>query len=1211
MQPHRYRTLPLILVLSLFCITPLLAAGNGQSKRNINDNDTVVIHGNVPPQAEARDDRGPTDRTLLYEKTILLLQPRSNARDSIGQAVAHLNDATLPSYHQWLTPEQFGKRFGIADADLNDILVWLQGHGFTIDEIAPSRGWINITGNVAQVEQTFHTSIHDFEVDGKQFHANIKDPEIPRALADIVSGVVTLHNFPKKAMNHGFKPVTEYTSGTSHYVSPADFATIYNVNPLYSAGINGTGKTIAIVGRTDIALADVQYFRSFFGLVANDPVFVHNGTDPGDLGGGEEGEADLDVEWSGAVAPNATVKFVISKSTTSTDGVDLSAQYIVNNNVGDVMSLSFGQCESSMGTTENAFYNNLWSQAATQGITAFVSSGDSGAAGCNGGSDTTGSGAAVSGIASTPFNVAVGGTQFNDTASPSTWWNATNAANQSSAKSYIPEMAWNESGNVTGGSGLWASSGGASTVYTKPSWQVCVGVPANNVRYVPDVALTAAGHDGYLVIQGHTSTVSGLGAVGGTSASSPSFAGLMALVVQKTGQRWGNANTKFYSLANAQYASGGTVMFHDVTSGNNSVPGVTGFSCGTGYDAVTGVGTVDANALVNNFNGSTSDFSISASPASMTVVQGASGTSTLSTSISGSFNSAISLSASGAPSGTTVSFSPASIAAPGNGSSTMTIVVGATTAVGNYTITVTGTGGSTSHPTSVALAVTSGGSSALVNGTFESGNLTGWTGSGVAAVNTAAKHSGTYGAQLGSTSPSTDSSVAQTFTLPSNASTLSFWYANTCPDTLTYDWATATLKDNVSGTTTTILAKVCTATPNWTQVNTNVASNAGHSVTLTVSNHDDNYAGDPTFTYVDDVVVNTTAPDTTPPTTSITAPANGATVSGTVSVTATASDNVGVTKMEIYIDGVLSNSNTNATSLTFSWNTTAVANGSHTIQSKAYDAAGNVGSSTTITVTVSNSAPDTTPPTTSITAPANGATVSGTINVTATASDNVGVTKMEIYIDGALKTSNTNATSLTYSWNTTTAANGAHTITSKAYDAANNVGTSSTVSVTVSNTVAQQLIGNPGFENGSTNTAPWTTTAGVVDSSTGEPAHSGTWKAWLCGYGTTHTDTIVQTVTIASTVTTATLTFWLHIDTAETTTTTAFDTLNVQVRNSSGAVLATLATYSNLSKNTGYAQKSFDLSAYKGQTIQIYLVGSEDSSAQTSFVVDDFALNVQ
>src|SRR6266849_5641774 len=507
----RYRLVPLILVLSLLCSTAVLAASNGHSKRNIDDNDTIVVHGNVPPQAEAKYDRGPTDRNLKYEKMILLLQPRISGRDSIERLVADLNDPSSLNFHQWLTPEQFAKRFGITDPDLEDILGWLQQHGFTIDEIAAGRGSITFDGSVGSVESTFHTSIHDFDVDGKQFHANVKDPEIPRALADVVSGVVTLHNFPKKAMNHGFKPVTEYTSGTSHYVAPADFAKIYNVNPLYTAGINGTGQTIAIVGRTDIALGDVQYFRSFFGLVANDPVFVHNTTAPGNLGGGEEGEADLDVEWSGAVAPNATVKFVISKSTTSTDGVDLSAQYIVNNNVAKVMSTSFGQCESSMGTTENTFYNNLWSQAATQGISAFVSSGDSGAAGCDGGSATTGTGAAVSGLASTPYNIGVGGTQFADTANHSLYWNSTNAANQSSARSYVPEVAWNESGNVSGGSGLWASSGGVSTIYAKPSWQSCVGVPNDGKRDVPDVALTAAGHDGYLVVQGHTSTVSGLG----------------------------------------------------------------------------------------------------------------------------------------------------------------------------------------------------------------------------------------------------------------------------------------------------------------------------------------------------------------------------------------------------------------------------------------------------------------------------------------------------------------------------------------------------------------------------------------------------------------------------------------------------------------------------------------------------------------------------
>ncbi|HKS22282.1 MAG TPA: Ig-like domain-containing protein [Thermoanaerobaculia bacterium] len=251
---------------------------------------------------------------------------------------------------------------------------------------------------------------------------------------------------------------------------------------------------------------------------------------------------------------------------------------------------------------------------------------------------------------------------------------------------------------------------------------------------------------------------------------------------------------------------------------------------------------------------------------------------------------------------------------------------------------------------------------------------------------------------------------------------------------------------------------------------------------------------------------------------------------------------------------------------------------------------------------------DTTPPTTSITAPANGATVSGTVSVTASASDNVGVTKVEFWLDGALRTTDT-ASPYSWSWDTTTFANSAHSLVTKAYDAAGNVGTSSTVTVTVNNSSGStQLLGNPGFESGA---VTWTASSGVIDNSTGEAAHSGSWKAWMDGYGSAHTDSILQQVTIPSGKTSATLTFWLHIDTAETTTTTAYDTLKVQIRNSSGTVLATLATYSNLNKNTGYTQKSFSLNSYIGQTIQVYLVGTEDASLQTSFVVDDFALNVQ
>jgi hypothetical protein len=251
---------------------------------------------------------------------------------------------------------------------------------------------------------------------------------------------------------------------------------------------------------------------------------------------------------------------------------------------------------------------------------------------------------------------------------------------------------------------------------------------------------------------------------------------------------------------------------------------------------------------------------------------------------------------------------------------------------------------------------------------------------------------------------------------------------------------------------------------------------------------------------------------------------------------------------------------------------------------------------------------DVTAPACSITAPTSGSTVSGTVNVTANASDNVGVSKVEFWLDGALRSTDTTSP-YAWSWNTTTFANGSHTLVAKAYDAANNVASSGNVSVTVNNnTSSQQLLGNPGFETGTA--SPWTASAGIIDNSASEAAHSGTWKAWLDGYGSTHTDTLLQTVSIASTKTSATLTFWLHIDTAESGS-TAYDTLKVQIRNSSGTVLATLATYSNANAAAGFTQKSFNLGAYIGQTIQVYLVGAEDSTLQTSFVVDDFALNVQ
>jgi pseudomonalisin len=698
--------LALLLCLSAAFATTAAAFAAGP----INEADRVVLHNNVNPHARAQFDIGRTDGNLPMERMIMSLQLRPGAQADLVQLLDNLHNPASPQYHQWLTPEQFGERFGITDGDLQAVTSWLTSHGFTVDEVGHGRGWVNFSGNAAQVEEAFGTEIHDFQVDGVVRHANIIDPSVPRAIAGLVNGVVTLHSFPRKALHRDVHKVTppEFTSGTSHFISPGDFAIIYDLNTAYTAGITGTGQSVAIVARTDIATADVTYFRSLFGLPANTPTFIHNGTDPGDLGSDEETEADLDVEWSGAVAKNATVNMVISKSTTTTDGVDLSAQYIVDNNVSPVMSTSFGSCEADMGTTELSFYNSLWSQAATEGITANVSAGDAGASGCDSGGDTTGTGLAVSGLCSTTFNVCVGGTEFMDTSNPSTYWTTTNSSTDVSVLSYIPEMAWNESGNVSGGSDLWATGGGKSSTYSKPSWQSAPGVPADGKRDIPDISLTAAGHDGYLIVQGHTTGTTGLESVGGTSASSPSFAGIMTLINQKTGARQGNANTVIYPLATAQYSSGGTAVFHDVTTGNNSVPGVTGYTAGTGYDLCTGVGTVDGTVLINNWGGSASpNFAISASPTAVSVVQGAAGHSTITTTVSGGFNAAVTLTAAGQPSTVTVGFSPNPIAAPGSGTSTMTITVGATTATGTYPITVTGTSGSTTHNTTVTLTVTS------------------------------------------------------------------------------------------------------------------------------------------------------------------------------------------------------------------------------------------------------------------------------------------------------------------------------------------------------------------------------------------------------------------------------------------------------------------------------------------------------------------------
>ena len=688
----------------------------------VDENNLAVLKGNVNPLARAEFDQGAVSDGQPLHRMLLLLQRGPDQEAALQKLLDDQQNKSSANYHAWLTPAQFGQQFGPSDADIQTVTNWLQSHGFQITKVTAGRTLIEFSGNAAQVRSAFHTEIHKYLVNGEARMANASDPEIPAALAPVVVGPVSLNNFPvkshmrrlgtfQKSIKTGeTKPLFTFPgcqAGSCFGMGPADFAAIYNTAPLLNgpSKIDGTGQTIAIVGESNIDVQDVIDFRSMFGLSPNfsSSNVILNGPDPGI--NDSEGESDLDVQWSGAVAPGATIQFVTSEPTETTGGIFLSAIYIVENNLAGVMSESFGACEQQIGTL-NQFHNSLWEQAAAQGITVMVSSGDGGSAGCDN-FDTAqmaSHGLAVSGFASTPFNVAVGGTDFDEVNRWTQFWSSTNnSMTQASALGYIPEIPWNNSCGQLGITGCGASapqgslnivagSGGASTLYLKPSWQSGTGVPLDNHRYLPDVSFFASnGFNGtfYILCQ---SDASGAGScnlndfgftfqgAGGTSISTPAFAGIMALVNQKqvTAQnpapRQGNANYVLYQLFKKQVnttpalncnsssvpASGCT--FNDVTHGNsalanssvgnNDVPcaggstncssktaGTNGvlvttaspttpaYSTTTGYDLATGLGSVNAANLVNNWGSvtflpSTTTLSATVNGSSVTSISG-------------------------------------------------------------------------------------------------------------------------------------------------------------------------------------------------------------------------------------------------------------------------------------------------------------------------------------------------------------------------------------------------------------------------------------------------------------------------------------------------------------------------------------------------------------------------------------------------------------
>jgi hypothetical protein len=582
--------------LSLALCLPVAAQRN-RIGRTIDSSSTVTLQGHVPPRAEARYDRGAVDSSFAMQGITLVLKPSAEQQAELDGVLAAQQDPNSAQYHQWLSPQEYADRFAPSQADVDQIVAWLQAQGFQITAVSATRNWISFDGTAGTVRSAFGAHIHRYRVDGEEHYANAAAPRIPAALGEIVAGFRGLDDFLLKAPEPKLTPAYTSTASGNHYLTPGDLATIYNLGPLYNAHIDGTGQNMVVVGQTGINLADIQSFRTLFGLAKNDPqvVLVPGLPNPG-LSQGDLEEADLDLEYAGAIAPKANLTYVYSRNVLD------AVQYAITQNLGTVISMSYGNCET--GQQSSALQMRVMAQQANaQGTTWLASSGDSGAAGCDTAAVAT-HGPAVILPASIPEVTGVGGTRFNET-STGTYWGS-NTANLGSALGYIPETSWND---YTNGKAGGASGGGPSVYFAKPSWQT--GTPADGARDIPDVSLSASvQHDGAIICTGG-SCASGLSGgfsvVGGTSFSVQVFAGIVALITQKAQNGasqggLGNINPNLYALAKSSPS-----IYHDITTGNNIVPcqtgtkgctsGSYGFAAGTGYDLVTGLGSVDGNAL--------------------------------------------------------------------------------------------------------------------------------------------------------------------------------------------------------------------------------------------------------------------------------------------------------------------------------------------------------------------------------------------------------------------------------------------------------------------------------------------------------------------------------------------------------------------------------------------------------------------------------------
>jgi subtilase family serine protease len=725
---------------------------------------TSSLKNSLHPLARPEYDQGRASGVTKVPYMTLAFAPSAAQKAALTTLLADQQNPASPSYHKWLTPEQYAARFGMSANDLATAEAWLEAQGFVILDVPRSRDAIHFSGTVAQVEAALHTEMHQYLVDGTTHLANSTALALPSSLAGTVGGIRGLAQFRPHAMHtptrrpSADKLTPQFTSSISgdHYLAPNDVTTIYDIKALYSAGYDGTGQSIAIIGQSAIATTDLDAFRAAAGLAAKEPVqvLVPN-TGASTIVSGDEDESDIDLEYSNAIAYNATVNFIYAGATGS---VFDALAYAIDNDSAPIVSLSYGECEldasSDATTLEPEFM-----KANAQGQTILASSGDEGATGCDFGTSAT-RGLAVGYPASSAYLTAMGGTEFNE--GTGTYWNTANDAGGGSATSYIPEAVWNEtaaSNALSPPGGLSSGGGGVSILFGKPTWQVGTGVPADGGRDVPDISLDAASlHDGYLYCA-EARCVNGfrdndanttLTVAGGTSFDAPIFAGILALINQKNNATGaGNINPTLYALA-----STAPTAFHDITTGDNEQPCTSGsidcatgtaqigYAAGVGYDLASGLGSIDANMLAGVFPATPS---LTVSDTTLTVTSSAPVTGTPVT-----FSAGVSAGDGAAVGSGTVNFSVDGEAATAEALSASGVATFSYTfaTTGSHTVVATYTGSTTNAASSANLTFTVASATSTGSFTLTASNVTVTSGNSATSTLTVTGANG-YGGTVG------------------------------------------------------------------------------------------------------------------------------------------------------------------------------------------------------------------------------------------------------------------------------------------------------------------------------------------------------------------------------------------------------------------------------------------------------------------------------